>query len=119
MRFKLANKKRVRVQLENIEFEKLFDVYCDDPIASRMIVTPAFMDRIVQLVQKTNNQYEFLFRSNILYIKRKIQGPYLEVGTEKDMTKNMDGYLQFYLNMREIIQFTHDMNLMYLSKTQE
>ena len=71
-----------RVELENIEFEKLFDVKCEDQVTSRMILTPAFMDRIVSFVHKTGNQYEFLFQGNTMYIKRKILGKYLEVGTE-------------------------------------
>ncbi len=103
--------------MENIEFEKMFDVKCEDQITSRMILTPAFMDRIVQFVQKTNHRYEFLFESNILYVKRHILSSYLEAGTEKNMLTNLSGFVQFYIDMKEIIQFSHDMNLMYLSKT--
>ena len=106
-----------RVQLENIEFEKLFDVKCEDQVTSRMIITPAFMDRIVSFVNKTGNQYEFLMQGNTMYIKRQIQGSYLEAGTEKNMLTNVAGFTQFYTDMREIIQFSYDMNLMYLSKT--
>ena len=78
-----------RVELENIEFEKLFDVKCQDQVKSRMILTPAFMDRIVSFVHKTGNQYEFLFQGNTMYIKRKILGKYLEVGTEKNILTNL------------------------------
>jgi len=106
-----------RVQLENIEFEKIFDVQCEDQVTSRMIITPAFMDRIVSFVKKTGNQYEFLMQGNTMYIKRIIHGNYLEAGTEKNMLTNLIGFTHFYTDMREIIQFTYDMNLMYLSKT--
>lgn len=106
-----------RVQLENIEFEKLFDVKCEDQIASRMIITPAFMNRIVQFVEKTGNRYEFVFQENVMYVKREISGNYLEAGTEKNMLTNLTGFVQFYADMREIMQFVYDMNLMYLSKT--
>ncbi|NRH21195.1 DUF3137 domain-containing protein [Candidatus Gracilibacteria bacterium] len=106
-----------RVQLENMEFEKLFDVKCEDQVTSRMIITPAFMDRIVSFVNKTGNQYEFLMQGNTMYIKRQVTGSYLEAGTEKNMLTNLVGFTQFYTDMREIIQFTYDMNLMYLSKT--
>lgn len=67
-----------RVKLENIEFEKLFDVKCTDQVTSRMILTPAFMNRIVEFVKKTGNTYEFLFQENSVYIKRHINGTYLE-----------------------------------------
>jgi hypothetical protein len=112
---KLANKNRVK--LENIEFEKHFDIKCEDQVTSRMIITPAFMDRIVQFVEKTGNRYEFIFQENVMYVKRHISGTYLEAGTEKNMLTNLAGFVQFYTDMREIIQFVYDMNLMYLSKT--
>lgn len=115
--FRKNSQSKNRVQLENIEFEKLFDVKCEDQVTSRMIITPAFMDRIVSFVNKTGNQYEFLMQGNTMYIKRQISGSYLEAGTEKNMLTNLVGFTQFYTDMREIIQFTYDMNLMYLSKT--
>lgn len=115
--FRKNSQNKNRVQLENIEFEKLFDVKCEDQVTSRMIITPAFMDRIVSFVNKTGNQYEFLMQGNTMYIKRQISGTYLEAGTEKNMLTNLVGFTQFYTDMREIIQFTYDMNLMYLSKT--
>jgi DNA replication protein DnaD len=82
-----------------------------------MIITPAFMDRIVSFVHKTGNQYEFLMQGNTMYLKRTIHGSYLESGTEKNMLTNLVGFAQFYTDMREVLQFTYDMNLMYLSKT--
>ncbi len=106
-----------RVKLENIEFEKMFDVQCKDQVTSRMIITPAFMDRIVSFVQKTGNRYEFVFDANTMYIKRYIDGVYLEAGTERNMLTNVAGFAQFYGDMKEIMLFVHDMNLMYLSKT--
>lgn len=106
-----------RVELENVEFEKLFDVKCEDQVTSRMILTPAFMDRIVSFVHKTGNQYEFLFQGNAIYIKRKILGKYLEVGTEKNILTNLSWFVQFYCDMREVMLFINDMNLIYLSKT--
>jgi hypothetical protein len=72
-----------------MEFEKMFDVKCEDQVTSRMIITPAFMDRIVSFVNKTGNQYEFLMQGNTLYIKRHIVGAYLEAGTEKNMLNNV------------------------------
>ncbi len=106
-----------RVKLENIEFEKLFDVKCTDQVTSRMIITPSFMDRIVTLVNTTGNQYEFVLRNNVMYIKRIIKGVYLEAGTEKNILSNVAGFAQFYTDIREIMLFARDMNLMYLSKT--
>ncbi len=54
-----------------------------------MIVTPAFMDRIVQLTKKTGNRYEFLLQKNTMYIKRAIAQKYLDINTNNDITKNL------------------------------
>lgn len=47
-------KGKKRIILENGDFEKLYDVECTDPIGSRMIITPAFMDRLVRFAEKVN-----------------------------------------------------------------
>ena len=113
MKYKSKN----RIALENTWFEKLFDVKCEDPVTSRMILTPAFMDRLTSFVEKTGNEYEFLFESNIIYIKRKIRKEYLEVGTERNILKNVSGFIQFYIDMRELISLIIDLNIVYLSQT--
>ncbi len=41
-----------RIVLEDPEFEKLFDVYGADQIEARYLITPAFMNRMVQLSKK-------------------------------------------------------------------
>lgn len=106
-----------RVKLENLEFEKLFDVQCEDQVTSRMIVTPAFMDRLVTLAKQSNYRYELLYRSNCFYIKWNIRSSYLEVNTWKNMTTNVTTFLDWYLQMREILSFIFDMRMMYFSKT--
>lgn len=60
---------RKRVRLENVEFEKYFDVQCADQIGSRMIVTPAFMDRLVKLASSSTYHYELLYKADRFYIK--------------------------------------------------
>lgn len=109
--------KRNKITLEDIEFEKEFDVFCDDEITSRMILTPAFMDKLVSFIQKTGNAYSFLFTDNTVYIKRKIHKKYMEVGTKKNMFENVSGFLDFYLDMKEILILSRDIHFMYLSKT--
>jgi len=67
----------------------MFDVKCQDAVSSRMIITPAFMDRVVQLTKKTGNKYEFLIQDNLMYIKRIINDKYLDINTNSDITKNL------------------------------
>ena len=106
-----------RVILENLDFEKLFDVYSDDQVESRMIITTAFMDRLVNLANKTKRKYNFLFRDNVFYVKWNISIWYLEVNTLKKISSNIETIVDWYIEMKEIISFIHDMQILYLSKT--
>ena len=118
--FSLFSKPKVnanKIFLEDVNFNKKFDVYCDDEIGSRMILTPAFMQRIIDFTSKTKQAYSFLFTNNTVYIKRKIQWKYLEVWTWRDLFKNIQGFVQFFVDMREVLLLSKDLNFLYLSKT--
>lgn len=109
--------KKKRIILEDVEFEKFFDVRCDDEVSSRMILTPAFMNKMTDFVKKTGNTYSFLFTDNTVYIKRKIHKKYMEVGTSKNIFKNVQGFLDFYIDMREVLLLSKELHFMYLSNT--
>lgn len=106
-----------RQKMENIEFEKLYNVYCNDEITSRMIVSPAFMDRVLKLNKDTWNIYSFFFTENILYLKMNLNRDFLEISIDKNMTTNLQTYFDFYIEIRNILRFFYEMNLFYLSKT--
>lgn len=116
-KYRKISTKEKRVRLEDVEFEKKYNVYCNDPVTSRMIVTPSFMDKIVKFTNESKTKYEFFFTENVLYLKRPIYINFLDISTDKDLTKNLKTYVNFYINMREVIKFLYDMNLFYLSKT--
>ena len=40
--------------MESLWFEKSFDAFSRDPVEARMIITPAFMDRLEQFSNKWN-----------------------------------------------------------------
>ncbi len=48
---KIGNNKN-RIKLEDPEFEKIYDVYSDDQIEARYLITPSLMERLVQLNNK-------------------------------------------------------------------
>jgi Protein of unknown function (DUF3137) len=50
--FKDTFSKLERVALEDPHFEKMFEVYADDQIEARYLLTPAFMERLKELVIK-------------------------------------------------------------------
>lgn len=76
------------------------------------------MDKLVQFTQKTGNIYGFLFTENTVYIKRKISKKYMEVGTRRNMFENVQGFLDFYIDMREILLLASELHFLYLSQTQ-
>ena len=52
---------KVQVKLEDIEFEKLFEVYSTDQIDARYILTTAFMERLKDFVTQKRYPIEVLF----------------------------------------------------------
>ncbi|MDH6357951.1 DUF3137 domain-containing protein [Parabacteroides sp. PF5-9] len=59
--------KQNRVKLENGEFEKRFDVFSDDQVEARYLLTPSMMERIVELDKRFDEGVIFSFcRSNIM-----------------------------------------------------
>lgn len=109
---------RKRVRLENTEFEKYFDVKCEDQIGSRMIITPAFMDRLVRLASSSKYHYELLYKADRFYIKWSVGSDYLEVNTWKNIRENVGTFIAWYAQMKEILTFVFDMRLMYYAKYQ-
>jgi len=52
-----------KINLENVEFEKEFDVYGESQIESRETLTSSFMYKILNFINKTDKKrvYEFFF----------------------------------------------------------
>lgn len=82
-----------------------------------MIITPAFMDRLVKLASKKQYQYELLYQNDCFYVKWDVKSNYLEVNTWKNIRKNMETFIAWYAQMRDIIMFIFDMRMVYFSKT--
>lgn len=107
---------RKQVHLENVEFEKLFDVQSVDQVTSRMIITPAFMDRMVTFSKNTGRSgYQLKFQSNILYIGRSLSEDYFCISTKRNLANNIKHLVQFYIDTKESILLIKELNLTYLS----
>ena len=52
-----------RVKLESPDFEKQFDVYGNDPVEARYLLTPLLMERILQLDQRFGEGLTMSFRT--------------------------------------------------------
>lgn len=116
----LINKKRVRT--ENTQFEKEFDVYCNDQILSRKILTPSFMYRIFDFVNKIDKKrsYEFYFLGSNIFIKldlkRMFWNTYMEVLPTISMFNNMKQFINFYIEIKNVVSLAHDLWLEYFDK---
>jgi len=64
---KLFNRK-TKVSLENPEFEKIFNTYCEDQVEARYILSTAMMERIVKLQKMWNDKVNLSFSGNHVYI---------------------------------------------------
>ena len=56
------------VKLENIEFEEFFEVHSSNQIVARYILTPSFMEKIVEVRKKFNRSLRITFIDSCIYI---------------------------------------------------
>ena len=112
---KLFSGKR-RVVMENVDFEKQYDVLSDDPVESRMFVTPSFMTKLLDFSKKTNKKYEFYFKGNEVYIKGNLAHDYMEFSLNKNVFENTTDYVQFYVEIKNIKDVVKDLWLFYYDK---
>lgn len=57
-----------RVRLEDVRFEKLFEVFSSDQVEARYLLTPAFMERFVALADKVKAPIEAAFDGDELLL---------------------------------------------------
>lgn len=108
--------KKQKYTLENVEFNEIFQVRSNDEIESRMIVTPALMDRILTFSRKTQQKYSILFSEDTIYFRREIKSSFLEFNIHEGKEIFMQSVVGIYIELREILSLVHDLNLMYYSK---
>lgn len=62
----MANDSSVETELD--AFNRLFDAYSSDQVASRMILTPQMMEGMLRLKNYTNHQLAFVFGGKFMYL---------------------------------------------------
>jgi hypothetical protein len=106
------------VKLENVEFEDRFNVYSEDDLYSRTILTPSFMYRIYDYVNKIskNRKYDFYFKDDYIYINYKIDNNYLEISFFKSLYVNLIDFVEFYQELKNISELASDLKLSFYDK---
>lgn len=95
------SKKLERTELEDIQFEKKFDVFTDDEVEARYLITPSFMERLNEMkVAFTADKVSCAFYEKYLFVA---------LSTKKDLFsicslfKRVDNPKQFFTMFGEIL----------------
>lgn len=87
-----------QVKLEDPVFEKEFEVYSNDQMEARYILTPDFMDKLVELKIKAQGKMRVAFKNNKMYLAISSSGNILE----PNYSKNLDDYNNIITYFREL-----------------
>lgn len=93
------------VKLENIEFNKAFVTYSTDQVEARYILTPAMMERLCELNDKSAATISVSFIGSYVYIAFPLEKDYFEPPVFKSLltTKSLDEDLSIIRFMYAII----------------
>lgn len=93
-----------KVNLEDPEFEKIYDVFSDDQIEARTILTPAFMNRMVECAKKKKERITVSFENNQVNIAvSNYAKTWFEFSVDKPVT-NMNTYREIIWELSELLQ---------------
>ena len=77
-----------KINLEDVEFEKKYDIYCADQIEARYLLTTAFMERL--------NNIKFAFNANFVEASIMDNKMLIAVYTHRDLFKLANIYKSIY-----------------------
>jgi hypothetical protein len=81
------------VKLENILFEDMFEVYSENEIESRYILTPDMMEKIIEFKLKHNLLIYFSFIEDNIYIAIEFDKKLFEAPLEQDVQIVVEEYI--------------------------
>ncbi|WP_163319011.1 DUF3137 domain-containing protein [Dysgonomonas sp. 520] len=101
-----------KVLLEDPEFMDMFNVYAEDQVEARYILTTAMMERIKQLTKRTKGQYHIVFNNNKITVANNSRTDNFEVGYSKSLTKNDNELLvNFYKDLADQFAIIDELRL--------
>ncbi|TQV77770.1 DUF3137 domain-containing protein [Denitrobaculum tricleocarpae] len=69
-----------RVRLEDPRFERAYEVYSSDQVEARYLLTPAFMDRLLDLERQLNSKVRLAFDRNSLLMSIELSRDAFNIG---------------------------------------
>ena len=100
-----------KIQLEDPDFMKMFNVYGTDQIESRYIMTPAMMERIKQLAIRTKGQYYISFNENRITVANNSGKNNLEMGSKSLANNDYKTLVGFYEELADQFSVIDDLKL--------
>ena len=80
-----------RVRLDNPIFEKLFEVFSSDQVSARYLLTPAFMERLLELRRQTGGEMRLAFAKGYLHVALMGERSYFSNVSVSDDIRDVDG----------------------------
>ena len=80
-----------RARLENTEFESLFEVYSTDQVEARYLLTPRFMERIMDVQRQLGRELRLAFGLGKLHLQLESDVPYFTGETVVDDRRVLSG----------------------------
>jgi len=101
-----------KIKLEDPDFMKMFNVYGEDQIEARYILTPALMERIKELVNRTGGDYYISFYNNKITVANNSGKNNFELKSSKSITKDHYKILvEFYQDLCDQFAIINDLKL--------
>ena len=100
-----------KISLEDVKFNNKYDIFSDDEIKSRFILTPAFMEKLTNLkiIFKAKNIRCF-FQGKEVIVALKTNKNLFEMGNLTKNFKNPNIFLSFYEEMSTVVEFAEYLN---------
>ena len=109
-----------KIVLESNEFNRQFNVFCDDQIVARQVLTPNMMATLEKFCNSFSGKrtYNFLFRENKLYVIYNMlassdASTFMAMNSLSNYTKNTQQFENFYREFLGFKKLIQDLNLTY------
>ena len=97
------------VKLENVEFEKEFAVYADDPVEARYILSPLLMERLLALRKRFACPLQIAFVESCMFIAISTSADFFELSSLKNFDITVAEHCKNELEM--FLKIVEELNL--------
>ena len=98
------------IELENLEFRQEFGVYADDPIEARYILSPALMEKILQLNKNWGGSLGFSFVGSQLTMAIPMAVDFFEISVWSKIDSQRTWQKDWHI-IADMVSMVHDLDL--------